>query len=113
MGKVKVIRSFADASGIGLALCERVRPPPQRKNYKGLLSESPWREVVHIEERTGPRGGSGWLLTLACGHTASRPDPTPRDPMRFLTAMQQNDLRGAPKKLRCITCWAVKKREAS
>jgi len=28
----------------------------------------PLRDVVHIEERTGPRGGGIWYLTLSCGH---------------------------------------------
>jgi hypothetical protein len=25
-------------------------------------------EVVHIEDRIGPRGGRYWILKLACGH---------------------------------------------
>jgi hypothetical protein len=30
------------------------------------------REVVHIFEREGPRGGPYWRLVLECGHSVAR-----------------------------------------
>jgi len=73
----------------------------------------PYREVVHIEDRRGPRGGPYWLLTLSCGHIVTRRAPNP-DPLRVSsTVMFLADEEGvdryldsqcAPKKVRCIHC---------
>jgi hypothetical protein len=32
----------------------------------------PLRDVVHIEEKTGPRGGEFWWLKLSCGHFVAK-----------------------------------------
>jgi len=59
-----------------------------------------WKDVVHIEERTGPRGGAYWLLTLECGHRKT----VPRHPgyaYRLPVAC-----RFAPKRVRCLHCGA-------
>jgi hypothetical protein len=67
--------------------------------------EEPWRDVVHIEERTGPRGGRYWELTLdVCGHLAFR---TCR-PLGIEAACGAPGGRGrritAPDRVRCRTC---------
>lgn len=66
-----------------------------------LVPGSPWSEVVHIGENTGAHGGRFWVLTLACGHIATRSNPVPKN----LTEMfGRRGLRFAPKRVRCYVC---------
>ena len=53
-----------------------------------------FRRVVHIEHRTGRRGGRWWWLTLECGHFKSVHVP----PFRHLF----QKVRQAPRKLKCL-----------
>lgn len=74
----------------------------------------PWRAVVHIDERRGPRGGMVWVLTLECGHRAHRhqPTPTPEQLGRvLLPVVGRNERRPrglegltAPHRVRCLFC---------
>jgi hypothetical protein len=63
-----------------------------------LVPGSPWRDVVHIEEGVGSRGGAYWSLTLACDHVAVR--HRPRLHMRDVPA----EVAFAPGRVRCYTC---------
>lgn len=49
------------------------------------------RDVVLVQERSGPRGGRVLVLTMACGHLIWR-----------------NARKGAlpPQSLECLPCWA-------
>lgn len=61
----------------------------------------PWRQVVHISESAGPRGGEYWSLILECGHHASRRQPRTGVPAalgRNITATC------APVRVRCLFC---------
>lgn len=64
----------------------------------------PRREVVYIFEREGDRGGSYWLLVLACGHsvTRHRPNPDPRKIMREMLRPLSEKL--APRSVQCMYC---------
>lgn len=55
--------------------------------------------VVHIEERTGARGGLMWWLTLSCGHHRLVYQYNPRDARKLMAP-----IRFAPKFLKCIVC---------
>ena len=61
-----------------------------------------WSEVIHIENRTGPKGGSYWHLTLACGHHHAARNSKPKG-VRIITA----PMRLAPRKVRCYHCATV------
>jgi hypothetical protein len=62
----------------------------------------PWRQVTHISEVEGDRGGWAWVLDLECGHVAVRPQPSRR--AGRLTQRLFRKLRFAPKKVRCRVC---------
>ena len=56
------------------------------------------KDVVHIDDIEGPRGGTYWKLELSCGHTKRvyKPKFRPGDifkPIRF-----------APYKCKCVIC---------
>lgn len=65
-------------------------------------AKHPLRQVVYIAEREGPRGGRYWMLTLECGHLATRDIPSPKCVVRSL--MQGNVPSFAPEKVKCIIC---------
>lgn len=78
-----------------------------------LHAGKPWRNVVHIDEQTGSRGGKCWVLTLDCGHTAFRaqPNPTPEQliarmmPPLIDVATKLRPFRmTAPYRVRCLHC---------
>ncbi len=57
------------------------------------------REVVHIRESTGPRGGKAWELRLSCGHYRYvRRATGKRRPSLF------RRLQFAPKTAQCLVC---------
>lgn len=62
------------------------------------MSTGPWRDVVHVEDCTGPRGGEHWLLTLSCGHHKARGKP------RYQLHQFRKPPRFAPKRTRCLVC---------
>lgn len=61
---------------------------------------APWQAVTHIEHTTGPKGGSVWFLTLACGHYKAVRQPV------FRVEKVDRYARGnqAPKRCRCLLC---------
>lgn len=61
----------------------------------------PWRQVVHISEGTGPRGGEYWSLILECGHHAAK-----RRPRLGMPAALGRSLAAtcAPGRMRCLFC---------
>jgi hypothetical protein len=61
----------------------------------------PWRDVVHIADNTGPRGGRYWTLTLECGHHAFRPVPVIA-PDKMAAVFGR--VRTAPHRVRCYFC---------
>ncbi len=75
----------------------------------------PWRTVVHIEDKVGPKGGPYWRLTLECGHLAFRRrwNPTPEQfvsslvsPLVAMDKMPRRRRLDAPQRLRCLHCEA-------
>lgn len=70
---------------------------------------NPWREVIHIREGVGSRGGLYWDLLLECGHLTFRSRPA-FDAARFAGLCLAKDTDallahyGAPKKCRCWHC---------
>lgn len=62
----------------------------------------PWRAVVHIEMRDTRGGGQCWFLTLECGCYKTVSVPLASNPMRAILRKP----RGAPYRVRCITCSA-------
>lgn len=76
---------------------------------------NPFRQVQHIEERTGSHGGGAWLLTLSCGHLAVRRRPNPK-PLRVTSMLMVlgterlfRRLR-APERVRCLACGSNRER---
>lgn len=70
---------------------------PRKRELTG-----PLREVVHIFDRVGPRGGAYWLLVLDCGHLVARP----RHVVRHWTALthalfEPIEKRFAPRSVQC------------
>lgn len=61
----------------------------------------PWRKVLHIEHRTGPRGGDFYWLTLECGHHFSTRS---RD---GASAAWWRKITYAPHKVKCFFCQQV------
>lgn len=68
----------------------------------GMHDGKPWREVAHIADRVGSRGGMYWLLTLECGHITTRTKP------KF--KLFQTRRLAAPYKVRCFHCTGVKEK---
>lgn len=68
-----------------------------------------WKDVVHIREGKGPRGGEYWFLTLECGHHKSVPRP-PFRPEMVMTMLRRPS--GAPKRVRCLYCGAPSENES-
>jgi hypothetical protein len=65
----------------------------------------PRREVVYIFEREGDRGGSYWLLVLACGHSATRRRVGPSEPGEWAREMfRPLSEKVAPKHVQCMYC---------
>lgn len=60
------------------------------------------QEVTGIEMANGPRGGLRWRLTLACGHTATRPI-TPAPVVGGMLRASRVRLM-APGKVKCRRC---------
>lgn len=60
----------------------------------------PWRQVVHIEETLGGRGGRVWRLTLDCGHQVFHRIPR-FSIWKFITGKL---VLGAPHRKRCWGC---------
>jgi len=67
----------------------------------------PFRDVEHIEERTGSRGGRYWLLTLSCGHIVTRDIPR----FRIWKALDGQMPPTAPHRVQCRVCESVVRRE--
>jgi len=65
-----------------------------------------WKGVVHIEDRTGPRGGRCWLLTLECGHAKSVHIP----PFRIGRLLSHRPP-SPPQRVRCLICGAPDRKE--
>lgn len=68
--------------------------------------DGPRRAVVYIFEREGDRGGSYWVLVLACGHSVTR---RRLSLTASKTALAQNLFRPlsekvAPKHVQCMYC---------
>ncbi len=62
------------------------------------------REVMHISDYQGPRGGEGWLLILSCGHSEMRRKPR-LGPVGCLgRGSLLRPAPTAPRRLRCLMC---------
>lgn len=68
--------------------------------------DGPRREVVYIFEREGDRGGTYWLLVLACGHSATRRRVTPSDSPGAIARelFRPFSEKLAPKRVQCMYC---------
>jgi hypothetical protein len=65
----------------------------------------PTREVVHIFEREGARGGPYWRLVLECGHSVARKRHDPRSFSAIAQAMfRPLSERLAPRHAQCHYC---------
>lgn len=58
--------------------------------------------VTHIDSMTGSRGGEFWVLTLECGHVATRSIPKPRPCDVFMRNAWKRFL--APTSVKCELC---------
>jgi hypothetical protein len=84
----------------------RRHPRATSKRSSGELA-GPTREVVHIFERHGTRGGAIWLLVLVCGHPAVRKRTDPKSWSELAQAMfRPLDERTAPRRVQCHRCGA-------
>lgn len=68
----------------------------------GIHNECPWRDVVQIAMREGPKGGEYWVLTLSCGHYAFR--RIAKSPIGLLMAHAGKSPKFAPHRARCLFC---------
>lgn len=66
---------------------------------RDILS-GPYRDVVNIEPRQGPRGGITWWLTLSCGYFVIR---KPKKATRITRAVFR-DPEFAPQRCMCRSC---------
>jgi len=66
----------------------------------------PLRDVIKIEERSGPRGGGIWFLTLSCGHSSAvrRRAPSFENAVGALSGRLGMKDFFAPERSRCWIC---------
>lgn len=68
----------------------------------------PLREVVHIEEGEGARGGKYWWVTLECGHHKGIQQRYTKSPERLFGVLTSGrvtlDQLMCPKRARCLFC---------
>lgn len=68
-----------------------------------------WKDVVHIQDEMGPRGGGVWFLTLECGHHKAVRKPLFRPEQDLVRATFGGKLPRAkkfeaPNRCRCLVC---------
>jgi hypothetical protein len=74
-------------------------PRAKQPRAQSLLA-GPLREVVHIFDREGRRGGGYWMLVLDCGHAVARK----RVPLTVGTLFRPLAEKLAPKRCQCHYC---------